>query len=113
MFISFADKRGRRRSATAAASERPIRCLAKAISWRVTGSIDTMLLSWFFSGDLAIAAAIGLSEVVTKMLLYYLHEGLWNRIPLGRNNGLDQQEIDSSELARGVSVGWRPAQEVE
>jgi len=66
------------------AGERPIRSLVKALSWRVTGSIDTMLLSWFFTGDLRIAAAIGLSEVVTKMLLYYLHERAWNRIPLGR-----------------------------
>ena len=65
-------------------AEQPIRSLAKAVSWRVTGSIDTMLLSWWFTGDLAIAAAIGLTEVVTKMVLYYLHERAWNRIPLGR-----------------------------
>ncbi|MCB1773518.1 MAG: DUF2061 domain-containing protein [Gammaproteobacteria bacterium] len=73
-------------SATAtAAGEKPIRSLAKAASWRVTGSIDTMLLSWLFTGDLGIAAAIGLTEVVTKMFLYYLHERAWNRIELGRN----------------------------
>ena len=64
--------------------ERPIRSLAKALSWRVTGSIDTMLLSWFFTSDLTIAAAIGLTEVVTKMVLYYIHERAWNRISLGR-----------------------------
>lgn len=67
--------------------ERPIRSLVKAISWRVTGSIDTMLLSWFFTGDLRIAAAIGLTEVVTKTLLYYLHERVWDRVSLGRTTG--------------------------
>ena len=67
-------------------AERPIRSLVKAVSWRVTGSIDTLLLSWWFTGDLAIAAAIGLTEVVTKMVLYYLHERAWNRIPLGRTS---------------------------
>ena len=66
------------------AGERPIRSLGKAVSWRVTGSLDTMLLSWLFTGDLRIAAAIGLTEVLTKMVLYYLHERAWNRIPLGR-----------------------------
>lgn len=68
-------------------TDRPIRSLAKAVSWRVTGSIDTMLLSWLFTGDLRIAAAIGLTEVVTKMVLYYVHERAWNRISLGRTGG--------------------------
>ncbi len=70
--------------------DRPVRSLAKAVSWRVTGSIDTMLLSWLFTGDMAIAAAIGLTEVLTKMVLYYLHERLWNRIPLGRGAAAKQ-----------------------
>ncbi|MCG8428349.1 MAG: DUF2061 domain-containing protein [Chromatiales bacterium] len=69
---------------TPALSESPVRSLAKAASWRITGSLDTMLLSWLFTGDLAIAAAIGLTEVITKMVLYYLHERAWNRISLGR-----------------------------
>ena len=73
-----------RRLAGAGSTDRPIRSLAKAVSWRVTGSLDTMLLSWLFTGDLSIAAAIGLTEVLTKMVLYYLHERVWNRIPLGR-----------------------------
>ncbi len=64
--------------------DRPIRSLAKALSWRVLGSLDTMLLSWFFTQEVAVAVAIGLTEVATKMVLYYLHERAWNRIPLGR-----------------------------
>lgn len=83
MLSSLIGKNAQRPHAVVA-SDRPIRSLAKAFSWRVTGSIDTMLLSWFFTGDLTIAAAIGLTEVVTKMVLYYLHERAWNRIPLGR-----------------------------
>jgi uncharacterized membrane protein len=31
-----------------------------------------------------VAAAIGVTEVVTKMALYYLHERAWSRIPLGK-----------------------------
>ena len=72
-------------TADAGTGERPIRSLAKPVSWRVTGSIDTLLLSWFFTGDLGIAAAIGLTEVVTKMLLYYLHERAWSRVAFGRS----------------------------
>lgn len=64
--------------------EKPIRSLVKAISWRVTGTIDTILLSYFFTGQIETAISIGLTEVVTKMALYYGHERLWNRINLGR-----------------------------
>jgi uncharacterized membrane protein len=75
-----------------ASSERPIRSLVKAFSWRVTGSVDTLLLSWFFTGNLMIAAAIGSTEIITKMVLYYLHERAWNRVNLGREVSDTQQD---------------------
>ena len=61
-------------------SERPIRSIVKAISWRVVGTIDTMIISWFITGKLSMALAIGSIEVITKMILYYGHERIWNLI---------------------------------
>jgi uncharacterized membrane protein len=78
-------------------TDRPIRSLAKALSWRVTGSLDTILLSWFFIGDWSVAAAIGLTEVATKMFLFYGHERIWNRIPLGRSVVAQSMESKSVE----------------
>ena len=63
--------------------EKPLRSMAKAVSWRILGSLDTVFLSWFFTSELTIAIAIGGTEVFTKIILYYFHERLWNRIPLG------------------------------
>lgn len=60
------------------------RSFAKAISWRVTGSVDTMIISLVITGSLKLAAAIGFTEVVTKSVLYYLHERAWLRVPYGR-----------------------------
>lgn len=60
------------------------RSFAKAISWRITGSIDTVLLSLIITGSIKIAATIGLTEIVTKSVLYYLHERAWLKIPFGR-----------------------------
>ena len=90
----FNNQSSSERPATAVGSERPIRSLVKATSWRLTGSIDTLLLSWFFTGNLKIAAAIGATEVVTKMVLYYLHERVWNRISLGRSDLYHEQVAD-------------------
>jgi uncharacterized membrane protein len=63
--------------------ERPIRSLAKAVSWRITGSLDTILLSWLFTQSVNTALAIGLTEVLTKTFLYYGHERIWSRLRLG------------------------------
>jgi uncharacterized membrane protein len=53
------------------------RHIAKSISWRVIGTLDTMFLSWFISGDLYAGLKIGGLELISKMVLYYLHEQLW------------------------------------
>ena len=60
------------------------RSFAKAISWRVTGTIDTMVISLIVTGSIKLAAAIGFTEVATKSLLYYFHERAWLKIPYGR-----------------------------
>lgn len=67
----------------AISGERPWRSLAKAVSWRVLGSIDTMLLAYLFTRDARVSAAIGFTEIATKVVLYYGHERVWARIGLG------------------------------
>ena len=64
----------------AKSSEKPIRSIVKAISWRIVGTLDTMIISWIITGELAMAISIGSIEVVTKMVLYYGHERIWNYI---------------------------------
>ena len=53
------------------------RHIAKTISWRIVGTADTMLLSWLITGDMKAGLQIGIADVTTKMLLYYLHERVW------------------------------------
>lgn len=60
------------------------RSFAKAASWRATGTIDTMLISYLITQKLDWAISIGLVEVVTKMVLYYFHERAWEKIKFGR-----------------------------
>jgi uncharacterized membrane protein len=57
--------------------------LLKAVTWRMVGTIDTMLLGWFYSGNFLMGLKIGFTEVFTKILLYYLHERLWHQVPIG------------------------------
>ena len=69
------------------------RHVMKTFSWRAIGTIDTIVLSWIISGNPFTGLKIGGSEIVTKMILYYLHEKLWYRI----NFGLDRRNKKKRE----------------
>ncbi|MEY4935815.1 MAG: hypothetical protein RIS64_2174 [Bacteroidota bacterium] len=59
------------------------RSLAKGVSWRIIGTLDTMIWAWFFTGNLVMAAKIGAFEIGSKVILYYFHERIWQSIPFG------------------------------
>lgn len=59
------------------------RHLLKTVSWRLVGTLDTFLLAWIITGNAVTGAKIGLVEVVTKMVLYFLHEKMWYRLDYG------------------------------
>jgi len=65
-------------------SDSAVRSLAKAVSWRVTGTIDTFLISWLITGQVLLASGIALTEIMTKILLFWLHERVWNKISWGK-----------------------------
>lgn len=67
------------------------RSLIKAISWRATGTIDTILVSFLISGHIKMALSIGFVELFTKIGLYYLHERAWNKIRFGVTDKDDYQ----------------------
>lgn len=65
-------------------SESPKRSIVKSISWRVIGTLDTIIISWIITGTLSLAFSIGVVELVTKMVLYFFHERIWNNISWGK-----------------------------
>jgi len=76
-----------------AAEEKPYRSLVKAISWRVTGTCDTILISWLITGQAKMAVSIGFIELFTKIGLYYVHERVWNKLAFGRVSGKEDFDI--------------------
>lgn len=64
--------------------EKAYRSVVKTISWRTVGTLDTIIISYFVTGNLVMAASIGTIELVTKMVLYYFHERAWNKLSFGR-----------------------------
>jgi uncharacterized membrane protein len=72
----------------------------KAVSWRVVGSLDTLVLSYLVTGNLVWAGSIASIETLTKIGLFYVHERLWRRVRWQRH---------SSGHARAIvkGVSWR------
>ncbi len=59
------------------------RDLLKTITWRIIGTIDTVVIGWVVSGDPLIGLTIGSFEIITKMILYFIHERVWYKINFG------------------------------
>lgn len=77
------------------------RSIIKGITWRMVGTMDTIMLSWLITGDIEKALKIGGFEVFTKTILFFLHERVWLRI--GNGNG----KKDSRFKSLGKAVSWR------
>ena len=73
--------------------EKHYRSLLKAVSWRATGTLDTILISFLITGKIKLAVSIGLVEVFTKISLFYVHERIWNKISLGRSKAQEDYTI--------------------
>lgn len=91
--------------------EKHHRSVVKGITWRIIGTLDTIFLSWLFTGDVATALKIGGIEVFTKITLYYLHERLWLKMNFQRetilmeDGSLVKKDKHSRSVIKGIS--WR------
>ena len=62
-----------------------IRSIAKTISWRLTGSFSTFVISYLVLGSFLVAGSIAIIQVTANTILYYVHERIWNKIKWGRS----------------------------
>jgi sulfate adenylyltransferase large subunit len=85
------------------------RSIAKAASWRMTGSLDTFIIATFVIGNPKAAGAVALTEILTKTALYYFHERMWVLIPWGkRASGRRRTRgVDASRSAPSVVTSRR------
>ena len=68
------------------------RSIAKGLTWRVLATLTTVVIAWYIIGDIHIAFEIGAIEVVAKIGVYYVHERVWQKIPMGMGAWTPEQE---------------------
>jgi len=60
------------------------RSIIKGITWRITATVITIILVYVFTGNIKISLGVGAIEVVAKLIFYYFHERIWNKVSWGR-----------------------------
>jgi uncharacterized membrane protein len=61
------------------------RSITKALTWRALASLATFIISYIVTGDFAAATGIASVQVVVNLILYYVHERIWNKINWGQD----------------------------
>jgi uncharacterized membrane protein len=64
--------------------ETHLRSIAKAVSWRIGGTTVTFAVTLLISGQIGLAAKIGLLDTLVKIGAFYFHERLWHRVNFGK-----------------------------
>ena len=73
------------------------RHIAKSLTWRLIGTLDTLLVAWLISNDLSEGLSISGITTLTKLLWYYMHERLW----------FNSSIIDSNKRHIVKTFSWR------
>ena len=77
------------------------RSIVKATSWRITGTIDTMVIAYFVTHQLHIAFTIGSVELFTKMILQKL-------ISMDMFSSTHQTLVRQAVIRVAISAHWEP-----
>ena len=72
------------------------RHLIKTLTWRLIGTLDTIILGWIFTGNPLSGMKIGGAEIISKLILYYLHEKTWYQLNYGLSSRLKRKKTNSN-----------------
>ena len=64
--------------------EKRTRSLYKTLSWRILATSTTILLVFMLTKSFTLSLSVGSLEAVTKTVVYYIHERMWNMVNFGR-----------------------------
>jgi len=85
------------------------RHIAKSLTWRFIGTLDTFIFVWLITGELSQGINISGITTLTKLVWYYIHERLWFNSPITDSN---KRHILKTFTWRGIGTldtiffGW-------
>lgn len=79
--------------------EKHIRTVIKAISWRVIATLTTMSIVFIFTREIMLSLGVGFTEVIAKIIFYYLHERFWHSTSWGK----DQHPLSELPIKKEIT----------
>jgi uncharacterized membrane protein len=85
------------------------RHIAKSLSWRLIGTIDTLFFAWLITGDFNESLNISGITTLSKLVWYYIHERIWFKSSVKDSN---KRHIIKTFSWRGIGTidtiifGW-------
>jgi len=64
--------------------DHPKRTLVKTLTWRIIAFLTTIVIVYIYSRDVKESLVVGVTANLLKMIFYYVHERVWNRLEFGR-----------------------------
>lgn len=62
------------------------RHILKTISYRILGTLTTVIVAYFLGASIEVSSMIGIGEIILKPVIYFLHERIWYKwIRIGLN----------------------------
>ncbi len=63
-----------------------VRSWTKSFTWRIMGIVILLLLSYAITGSIKQASLITLIFHLIRVILYYMHERIWEKISWGKDS---------------------------
>ncbi|MEN8188006.1 MAG: DUF2061 domain-containing protein [Bacteroidota bacterium] len=60
------------------------RSILKAATWSIVGAITTISIAYILTVPLKTSILIGVIEIFTRFLFYFIHERFWNKVKWGK-----------------------------
>lgn len=76
------------------------RAISKALTWRLVASTVLATVTWLLVGDIKTVGLVTVLYNLIQIVVYFLHERLWNYIHWGRTRGLFLQMTGMSAAGK-------------
>ncbi len=89
------------------AKEKVFRSIVKSITWRIIGTSSLIAVTYFFTKNFDLSVAIGGIDIISNLILYFVHERVWERISWGRSFFDQLTFTDNKKRSFAKSISWR------
>lgn len=87
--------------------EKVYRSFLKAFTWRIIGTLSLMAVTYFFTRQLHLSAALGAIDVFSNIILYVIHERVWEAVSWGRSFWDNLSFADTYQRSIAKTISWR------